>query len=82
MIEKKVYVGVAVSGRPGSGKSTVAKIITDALKAAGISVELQDEDCEIDRAEEWQARRIDELKKAGLEVIVKTRQLQRNPSSI
>jgi ABC-type nitrate/sulfonate/bicarbonate transport system ATPase subunit len=37
-------LSVAVFGRAGTGKSTVAIIIADALKAAGINVTVRDED--------------------------------------
>jgi deoxyadenosine/deoxycytidine kinase len=37
-------ITVTVSGKPGSGKSTIAQVIKDALDIAGIESRLEDED--------------------------------------
>jgi thymidylate kinase len=55
-----VEIKINISGPEGSGKTTVARIIADALASKGIACEVSDFDFKV-----WQNDRLAALKKRG-----------------
>ncbi len=65
-----IDVQVIVSGKPGSGKTTVCKLIVDALKDAGISATYTDPDTNPIALALNQEKRIESLSRKEIKVSI------------
>lgn len=74
----KRELNIVVSGRAGSGKTTVARVIADALEALGIDVDMVPEP-DGDDSRELCATRLPVILSDGLKVTVATRHVPALP---
>lgn len=78
---KNNEIKIRIGGKSGLGKSTIAKIIYDALPKKGFVVNFDDEGCSKDDVffdKELQKKRIEGLRKMGIVINIETLTLRDN----